>query len=100
MIYRENGRWKLCPKKVKFVDKGEKKEEYTNKPLWYKNFEKRHGQERLEVSEITEAEYSQEEKNRLEKIEADCEAKYIKKDVQEYNQNEEKKKEAHENRVK
>ena len=40
------------------------------------------------------------EKNRLEKIEADCEAKYIKKDVQEYNQNEEKKKEAHENRVK
>ena len=66
MIYRDNSEWKLCPKKVIFEQNGEQKEEYTNKPEWYQNFAKKW--EGFEVLEITDAEFSQEEIARLEKI--------------------------------
>ena len=67
MIYRNKGEWKLCPKKVKYQRKdGEIIEEYTNKPEWYQNFAKKW--EGFEVLEVTDAEFSQEEIGRLEKI--------------------------------
>ncbi|MFW6015057.1 MAG: hypothetical protein ACOCRK_01315 [bacterium] len=67
MIYREKGEWKLCPKKVKYERKdGEIIEEYTNKPEWYQNFAKKW--EGFEVLEINDTEFSQEEKDRLEKV--------------------------------
>ena len=67
MIYRDNGEWKLCPKKVKYQRKdGEIIEEYTNKPEWYQNFAKKW--EGFEVLEITDADFPQEVKDRLEKV--------------------------------
>ena len=67
MIYRKNNSWKLCSKKVKYKRKdGEIVEEYTNKPIWYQNFAKKW--EGFEVLEITDVEFSQEEKDRLEKV--------------------------------
>ena len=66
MIYRQNGEWKLCPKKVKYQRDGENFEEYTNKPIWYTNFAKMWSD--FEVIEIVDAEYTQEEIDRLDKI--------------------------------
>ena len=66
MLYRDNGEWKLCPKKVIFEQNGEQKEEYTNKPEWYQNFAKKW--EGFEVLAVTDAEFSQEEIARLEKV--------------------------------
>ena len=66
MIYRDKGEWKLCPKKVIINENGEQREEYTNKPGWYINFAKKWGG--FEVLEITDANYTQEEINRLEKV--------------------------------
>ena len=82
MIYRNNGQWKLCPKKVIINQNGEEKEEYTNKPGWYINFAKKWGG--FEVLEITDANYTQEEINRLEKVKhmseghAEAVRKYVK----------------------
>ena len=67
MIYRDNGEWKLCPKKVTYKNKdGEIIEEYTNKPIWYQNFAEKWGT--FEVIEIIDAEYTQEEIGRLESV--------------------------------
>lgn len=66
MIYRNNGEWKLCPKKVKFKSNGKEIEEYTNKPIWYENFEKKWGG--IEVLEIVDAEFTQEQIERFEKV--------------------------------
>ena len=67
MIYRENNVWKLCPKKVKYQRAdGVTFEEYTNIPIWYTNFAKMWSD--FEVIEIVDAEYTQEEKDRLEKV--------------------------------
>ncbi len=66
MIYRNKGEWKLCPKKVVISQNGEFIVEYTNKPEWYANFAEKW--EGFEVIEITDAEYSQEKINRLEKV--------------------------------
>ena len=66
MLYRENGKWKLCPKKITLMQGGEEKVEYTNKPDWYQNFSKKWGG--FEIVEIVDAEYTQEEIDRLEKV--------------------------------
>ena len=66
MIYRENNEWKLCPKKVVYSRDGETFEEYTNTPIWYTNFAKMWSD--FEVEEIVDAEFTQEEKERLEKV--------------------------------
>ena len=67
MIYRENNEWKLCPKKVKYQrDDEEIVGEYTNTPIWYTNFAKMWSD--FEVIEIVDAEFSQEQKDRLEKV--------------------------------
>ena len=67
MIYREYNEWKLCPKKVKYQRDGEEiVEEYTNTPIWYTNFAKMWSD--FEVIEIVDAEYTQEEKDRLEEV--------------------------------
>ena len=66
MIYRDNGEWKLCPKKVTIDKSGETEEKYTHKPEWYQNFAKKWGE--FEVIEVVDAEYTQEEKDRLEKV--------------------------------
>ena len=66
MIYRDKNVWKLCPKKVVYSRDGETFEEYTNKPKWYQNFAQKW--DGFEVVEIVNAEFTQEEKNRLEKV--------------------------------
>ena len=66
MIYRENNEWKLCPKKVVYSRDGTTFEEYTNEPIWYTNFAKMWSD--FEVIEIVDAEFKQEEKDRLEKV--------------------------------
>ena len=66
MIYRNKNVWKLCPKKVVYLRDGETSEKYTNTPIWYTNFAKMWSD--FEVIEIVDAEYTQEEKNRLEKV--------------------------------
>ena len=66
MIYRDKNVWKLCPKKVVYSRDGETFEEYTNIPILYTNFAKKW--DNFEVIEIIDAEYTQEEKNRLEKV--------------------------------
>ena len=67
MIYRNKGEWKLCSKKVKYQRKdGEIIEEYTNNPEWYQNFAKKW--EGFEVLKIKDADFSQEEIGRLEKV--------------------------------
>ena len=66
MIYRENNEWKLCPKKVKYQRNDEEIVEHTNTPIWYTNFAKMWSD--FEVIEIVDAEYTQEQINRLEKV--------------------------------
>jgi len=66
MIYRSNGEWKLCPKKVTYIKDGETFEEYTNKPEWYKNFAQKW--EGFEVIDIVGAEYTDKQIERLEKV--------------------------------
>ena len=66
MIYRDKNVWKLCPKKVMYSRDGETFEEYTNNPLWYTNFAKMWSD--FEVIEIVDAEFTQEQKDRLEKV--------------------------------
>ena len=66
MIYRENNEWKLCPKKVMYQRDGVTFEDYTNKPIWYTNFAKMWSD--FEVIEIVDAGYTQEEKDRIEKV--------------------------------
>lgn len=67
MIYRENGKWKLCPKKVKYKNKDEEVvEEYTNNPIWFKNFAKKW--EYFEVLEITDAGHTNKQKARIKKV--------------------------------
>ena len=66
MIYRENNEWKLCPTKVIYSRDGVTFEEYTNTPIWYTNFAKMWSD--FEVIEIVDAEYTQEQIDRLEKV--------------------------------
>jgi hypothetical protein len=66
MIYRKNGAWKLCPKKVTISENGEQKIKYTNKPEWYQNFAQKW--EKSEIIEIVDSEYTQEQIDRLEKV--------------------------------
>ena len=66
MIYRDKNVWKLCPKKVRYQRDGETFEEYTNEPIWYTNFAKMW--DNFEVIEIVDAEFSQAQKDRLEKV--------------------------------
>ena len=66
MIYRKNGRWALCPKKVTYEKDGETCEEYTNKPEWYENFAKKWGN--FEVLSIEDTKFSNSEIDRLDKV--------------------------------
>ena len=67
MIYRDKNEWKLCPKKIKYQRNDEEiVEEYTNTPIWYTNFAKMWSD--FEVIEIVDAEFTQEEIKRLEKV--------------------------------
>ena len=66
MIDRENNVWKLCSKKVKYQRDEETFEEYTNTPIWYTNFAKMWPD--FEVIEIVDAEFTQEQIDRLEKV--------------------------------
>ena len=66
MIYRDKNVWKLCSKKVKYQRDGVTFEEYTNTPIWYTNFAKMW--DNFEVIGIVDAGYTQEEKDRLEKV--------------------------------
>ncbi len=66
MIYRDSEKWALCPQKVTYTKEGINFEEYTNNPTWWQNFAQKW--DNIEILEIVDAEYTQDEIDRLNKV--------------------------------
>lgn len=67
MIYRKGGRWALCPYVITYKEHGKEKEKHVADKSWWERTVDKH--DHLEIIKIEDAEYSDEEKQRIKEAE-------------------------------
>lgn len=66
MLYLKNGEWALCPYKVKYEQRGEVLEQYTEDKQWWNDFAAKW--DHTEIIEFEETSFTDEQKARLEEV--------------------------------
>ena len=64
MLYKENGKWKLCSLIVEYEQNGEKQERYTADQDWWEKTAEKH--EHIKILSFKEASYTEDQHKRLE----------------------------------
>lgn len=67
MLYKENGEWKLCEKKITYIENGEEFEKFIGSEgeEWWNNYKSMWG---INIISIEEVKYTQEQLDRLNEI--------------------------------